>query len=138
MSVHDIPPDPKVTSLEERIAALEEALANPLRTYIPSWTPLTEAEEAELRESITEAAKMRYRAIPLPPPLNPDEIRQILRECVTIVRPGETLVIRGRDWTPSQVHEIQQCMDAMHEDGRIPFRALAVLGDGLGVAEPRP
>ena len=120
-------------SLEERVAALEEALANPLRAYIPSWEPLTEAQEAELRESLTEAVKMPPRVIWQRPPLSPDEIRQILRECVTVVKPGETLVIRGANWTPNQVREIQQVMDAMHEDGRIPFEVLAVFGDELGV-----
>ena len=29
-----------------------------------------------------------------PPPLGPDEIRQLLRECVTVVKPGEILVLR--------------------------------------------
>jgi hypothetical protein len=86
-----------------------------------------------------EAARLaRERIIPQPPPLTPGEIRQLLRECVTVVKPGETLVIRGRDWTPNQVREIQQVMDAMHEDGQIPFRALATFGDELGVVQQAP
>jgi len=127
-----------VPDLEERVAALEEALANPLRAYIPSWTPLTEAEEAELRESITEAAKMPPRFLRQSAPLTRDQVRQLLAECVTVVKPGETLVIRGRDWTPMQTREIQQVMDGLHEDGQVPFRALAVFGDELAVAEPGP
>ena len=43
-------------------------------------------------------------------PLTSGEIRQLLRECVTVVKPGETLILRGGDnWTPEQVREV-----AMH------------------------
>jgi hypothetical protein len=71
-------------------------------------------------------------------PLRPDEIRQLLSECVAVVKPGETLVIRGRDWTPVQLREIQQAMDDMYQHGTVPFRALAVPGDELGVTlEPQ-
>src|ERR1017187_9594981 len=75
---------------------------------------------------------------PLRMHLSPDEIRQLLRECVTVVKPGETLVVRGTNWTPSQTREIQQAMDEMHELGIVPFKALAVFGDELGVAEFEP
>ncbi len=47
-----------------------------------------------------------------------------LRQCVTVVKPGETLVIRGRDWTPNQVREIQRVVDAKREDGTIGFKVL--------------
>jgi hypothetical protein len=66
--------------------------------------------------------------------LSPEQIRRLLRECVTVVKPGETLVIRGRDWTPSQLREIQQAMDDMYQLGQVSFRALAVPGDELGTA----
>jgi hypothetical protein len=127
-------------SLEDRVAALEEMLAHPPRFILPPVPGLTPGQEAGLRECVTEATlkagPFGYRVILQPPPLTPDEVRQLLRECVTVVRPGETLVIRGRNWTPLQVREIQQVMDAMHEDGRIPFRVLAVFGDELGVVQP--
>jgi hypothetical protein len=112
----------------------------PLRAYVPSWTPLTEAEEAEFKVALGEAAKLPLplRIMPAPPPLSPDEIRQLLRECVTVVKPGETLIVRGTNWTPGQTREIQQVMDEMHELGIVPFKALAVFGDELGVAEPQP
>jgi hypothetical protein len=128
-------PDAGAGSLAERVAALEARLA-PVHLTFSSLPPLTDAQEAELRDSLAEAMKpgpLPYRVTP--PPLSPDEIRQLLRECVTVVKPGETLVIRGRDWTPNQVCEIQQVMDALHEDGRIPFRALAIFGDEIIVAE---
>src|SRR5271166_1949931 len=133
--------------LEERVAALEAALGGQVAMAghvaadmgIPAEMPMTEEQVAEFRIRFAEAARhYEYRIIPQPPPLSPDEIRQLLSECVTVVKPGETLVIRGRDWTPMQTREIQQVMDGLHEDGQVPFRALAVFGDELAVAEPGP
>jgi len=135
-SVYDIPPYPAVADLFERVAALEARLAPMYVTY-SSLPPLTEAQEAELRESLAEALKLGPppRLIPPEPLLSPAQVRYLLRQCVTVVKPGETLVIRGRDWTPNQVREIQDWMDAMHEDGTIGFKVLAVIGDELGVIE---
>jgi hypothetical protein len=164
-----------IAALQDRVTALEECIRYPLRMYVPKWEPLTEAQEAEVKESIAEAARIGplpctgpgnadlYRAgrglrpFDLPPlteeqearlrrefdvtmqlPLSPDEIRQLLRECVTVVKPGETLIVRGTNWTPGQTRVIQQVMDEMHELGIVPFKALAVFGDELGVAEPAP
>ena len=126
-------------SLEDRVAALEEMLAHPVRFILPSWDPLTPGQEAELRETAEAALKAgpyRHRVIIQPPPLTPGEVRQLVRECVTAVGPGETLVVRGRDWTPSQVREVQDWMDADYESGRIDFRVLAVIGDELAVVKP--
>ena len=126
-------------SLEDRVAALEEMLAHPVRFILPSRDPLTPGQEAELRETAEAALKAgpyRHRVIIQPPPLTPGEVRQLVRECVTAVKPGETLVVRGRDWTPMQVREIQRAVDAMHEDGVIGFKVLAVFGDELGVVQP--
>ena len=121
--------------LEERVAALEAAAA--LRAYIPSWTPLTEAEEAELRESLAEAAKLGplpYRVVP--PPLSPDEIRQILRACVTVVKPGETLIIRvPLTWTPTMVGNYNDTIQSVHEMMELPFKAMVVPAESLGIAE---
>ena len=111
-------------SLEERVTALEECIRFPLRAYVPSWTPLTEAGEAQVRESAAEAAKLPQRiSVPMEPrPLSLGDIHCILRECVTVVKPGETLVVRG----------------TKHELGIVQFKALAVFGDELGVAEFEP
>ena len=123
--------------LEGRVAALEEAIRFPLRAYIPSWTPLTEAEEAEVRESIAEAARMPPRVIQQPPPLTPDEIRQLLRECVTVVKPGEHLILRV-PWhtTPGQLRELQDAADEVAGRLELPFRTLVLPGDELAVTEP--
>jgi len=128
-----------MTGLEERVAALEAAMTAPLRAYIPSWTPLTEAEETEFRESIAEAAKMPPRIIQQPPPLTPDKVRQLLRECVTVVKPGETLILRV-PWstTPTQVRDLQGALTGCTEHLEAPFKVLVVPGDELTVAEPEP
>jgi len=69
-------------------------------------------------------------------PLSPAEIRSLLRECVTIVKPGETLILRcGRYWTPNQVREIQDMLDHAAEWRELGFTALVVPADELGVAE---
>jgi hypothetical protein len=126
-------------AIKERVAALEECILFPLRMYVPKWEPLTEAQEAEFKESIAKVAKeMPLRVTLEPRPLSLGDIHCILRECVTVVKPGETLVIRDRNWTPSQMREIQQWMDADRESGRISFKVLVVPGDELGVVEARP
>ena len=68
--------------------------------------------------------------------LSEDEIRQLLRECVTVVKPGETLIIRAHDWwTPSHVYEVQQVLNGLRDEWGLPWRAIIVPGAELGVAE---
>jgi hypothetical protein len=62
----------------------------------------------------------------------PEEIRSFLTENVTVVGPGEILVIRVSDLTPNQMREWQEVLDRASGDGRIQFRCLVVYGDGLG------
>lgn len=131
------------SGLEARVAALEaqlEDLAHPRISF--AMPEFCEEDAARFREEL-EAAMKKPQLLRVATPvhmLSPEQVRLLLRECVTVVKPGETLVLRGRDWTPNQVHEIQQVMDAMHEDGTIPFKVLAVFGDELGViqAEEEP
>ena len=65
----------------------------------------------------------------------PDELRDFLRDHVTVVKPGETLVIRTADLTPNQMREWQDHFEREADSGYIPFRVLVVHGDGLGVVE---
>lgn len=127
-------------SLEDRVAALEEMLAHPVRFILPSWDPLTPGQEAELRETAEAALKAgpyRHRVIIQPPPLTPGEVRQLVRECVAVVKPGEHLILRV-PWstTPSQVRELQEAVNEMAGYLELPFRMLVLPGDELGVAEP--
>lgn len=77
------------------------------------------------------ASLLRIYDVPRWP--TPDELREYLTGNVTIVKPGETLVVRVSDLTPSQVHEYQDALNRNFEQGFIPFRALVVYGDALGV-----
>jgi hypothetical protein len=101
--------------------------------------PMTEARVAEFRERFAVVMAER-KAYPLRvlsrDPFTPDEIRALLRECVTVVKPGETLIIRAwPEWTPNQVRELQEALNGIREDGDLPFRAIIVPGAELGVAE---
>jgi len=51
-----------------------------------------------------------------------------------VVRPGETLVIRLRDWNADQAEQYQEYLG--YQD--LPFRVLVVIGDELAVAKPEP
>ena len=55
-----------------------------------------------------------------------------------VVKPGETLVIRIRDWNADQVDCYQEYLDARHQAGEIPFRPLVVIGDELAIVQPEP
>jgi hypothetical protein len=119
--------------LAARVTALE--MERDLSALPSSWPSLTEAEKAGFVEALAEARERnRYRI--LNAPLNPDEVRQLVRECVTVVGPGESLVVRGRDWTPNQVRAIQEAVDFMHEAGIIGFKVLVLFGDELAVVQP--
>ena len=67
-------------------------------------------------------------------PLSEDEVRQLLRECVTVVKPGEALVVRMAGLTPSQHREWQRAVTDWHEEGDLPFPVFIFNGDELGTA----
>ena len=70
-------------------------------------------------------------------PLRPDEIRQLLRECVTVVKPGETLIVRVPvTWVPDQVSNYQKNFSDWARLLDLPFKVIVVIGEELGVAEP--
>ena len=70
----------------------------------------------------------------MPDPLTEDEVRQLLRECVTVVKPGEALVVRMAGLTPSQHREWQRAVTDWHEEGDLPFPVFIFNGDELGTA----
>jgi hypothetical protein len=68
-------------------------------------------------------------------PLTPGEIRALLRECVTVVAPGETLIIRVlSSLTMQQVAEYQRSVNVALEYLGCPFKALVLPAEGLGIA----
>lgn len=65
----------------------------------------------------------------------PEQIRDWLRASATIVKPGETLVIRCPETaSTTQVHELARGL----EDADLPFRYLLIPPVDLAVAEQAP
>lgn len=127
--------------LEERVAALE-ALLLPRQ---PEWTD-GQAEEfrAEWERRLGDGPfrLRKYEPARLPPPapaLTPETAEALLREHVTVVAPGETLVVRvPGSWTPEQAEHYQEYADAATACGRISFPVLVVIGEELAVAPAAP
>jgi hypothetical protein len=96
---------------------------------------LTAAQEAEWRQRLTAALQGQPTVLP-PRFLTADKVAQLLGECVTVVKPGETLVLRmGNQWTPSQVREVQDMLDAAIKERGLSFTAIVAHADGLGVVQ---
>ena len=70
------------------------------------------------------------------PEFTPEKLRAVMRGCLTVVKPGETLIMRP-DWnaTPNQVRELQEWLDRWHFDGDLPFRVIALPGE-IAVTQP--
>lgn len=64
--------------------------------------------------------------------LTADELRQFFAEHTTVVRPGETLIIRTDDLTPHQMREYQQNLQAAD----FGFMVVLVHGAELAVQSP--
>lgn len=130
-----------MSTLEQRVAALEEMAAYPLLAI--SAEEWTEEQQEEFRKALAEGTgqakpfrNSAWKVLPQRQPLSKDDIRQLVRECVTVVKPGETLILRcGREWTPQQMREIQDMVDATAEWRGLGFKVLVVPADELGVAE---
>jgi hypothetical protein len=107
-----------------------------------SFTPpvtMTDKQIAEFRDNFA-AAMAGQKDHPLRvlhrEPLSPDEIRSLLRECVTVVKPGETLIVRvPTDWTMAQVDQYVALCDKALERGGYAFRIVVLPAEGLGAAE---
>jgi hypothetical protein len=95
---------------------------------------MTDEQIAEFRErfAATMESGYQYRVIPREQ-FTLDEIRQLLRECVTVVKPGEALAVRMAGLTPQQHREYQQAVTDWHERGDLPFQVFIFIGDELGV-----
>jgi hypothetical protein len=51
--------------------------------------------------------------MPDPVTLTPETILAAIRECVTVVKPGETLAVRCHEsWTPEQIEYCQEWLNA--------------------------
>lgn len=71
--------------------------------------------------------------------LGEDEIRRLLRECVTVVKPGETLILRcPEEWTAAQVGVMQDYATQWLADYAPDVRAFVVPHLEIAVIEPEP
>jgi hypothetical protein len=70
--------------------------------------------------------------------LSPDEVRQLLRECVTVVKPGEVLVIRTTDLTPYQVREYQEALNWWATENAPEVKVLVIHGEDGQIVRQEP
>lgn len=134
------------TALEQRVAALEAALdelRHPL--LVAEAPPLSEEETARFKAEFEAAAKQfpshLMRLLPLSPPslLSPETVRQLLRESVTVVKPGEVLfLVCPENRTADQIGEIQRAVSAWLEYNAPDIRVLVLPYGEMAVAEPEP
>lgn len=97
--------------------------------------PMSDEDAAEFRRRLAVAMKGPPTILPQRKPLSEDEVRQLLRECVTVIKPGETLVLRlGPDYTPRDVREISEAVRAWAGQDGWP-RVMVLPGDELGVVK---
>ena len=93
----------------------------------------TVAELTELAERFNRATGHAARVLPPGPP-PPSEVRAWLRDAVTVVKPGETLVIRVPMSTTSQ--QLREYRDALADAGEQGWpKMVAVCGEELAVVQ---
>ena len=117
--------------------SVAEAVAREMA--IPAHVPMTDEQAAEFKERF-DAALREQAAHPLyvinREGVSPEEIRVLLRECVTVVKPGETLIIRvSEGMTPNQVREYQDMVDAGIKFWHLGIKAMVLRAQALGIAE---
>ena len=131
--------------LERRVAELEaavERLSHPLT--IAEAPVLSDEEAARFREEFEAAAKQfpqhEMRILPSSlTVLDPEMVRQLLRESVTVVKPGEVLFFTCPEgFTPNQVREIQRFIDYWLETNAPDVKVLVLPHGKMAAAEPAP
>ena len=129
--------------LERRVAELEaqvDRLAHPFA--VADWPGvLDEAELARFREDFEQAKYQPVRV--LPPPahfLDPEVIRALLRECVTVAKPGEVLFFTcgDPDYTPRQIQMIQERIATWLECNAPAVKVIVLPHGEMAVAESAP
>jgi hypothetical protein len=103
----------------------------------PGWTPeQVEKFKAEWERAFAAGEfDAPPKLIPPRPLLTPEAARELLRECVTIVKPGEVLVIRTPDdWTAMQVEDCQESIDEGLKYRQLDVAVLFLPGEEFAVA----
>jgi hypothetical protein len=101
---------------------------------------LDEAQAAELRRQLADAAASAGALRQVPPPVGPGELRALLRECVNVVEPGDILIIQAAvGLTPAQCNEWQNAVNWwLTENAEGQVRALVVPAEEIKVLRPAP
>jgi hypothetical protein len=69
--------------------------------------------------------------------LAPGQVRRLLAECVTVVRPGEVLVLRCPEgWTPDQAALMQDHASRWLEENAPDVRAMVIPHLDMAVVQP--
>lgn len=72
--------------------------------------------------------------VPVKVEIDQESLRDAVLEVITgmtVVKPGDTLVIRVKDWNPQQLDQYQRAL----AERDLPFRVLVVIGDELALAQ---
>lgn len=127
-------------TLEERVTALEQAI-QPAGGIQPAHEDLDPGQardlETQLRDTLGNDTAARYGIRVLPPGrlLTPELARELAREYVTIVQPGETLIIRIPDtWTMQQMDEAQRYVNRFTAHRGTGAAILFIPGDEFAIA----
>ena len=68
-----------------------------------------------------------------------DAMLAAIRECVTVVKPGEVLAVRAQpEWTASQIRELQDCVDEWVKWREPGITVLILPGGEFAVAQQKP
>ncbi len=83
------------------------------------------------------AERRRAESLSSPPALTPDAVRQLLRECAAVVKPGEVLFFTCGDpnCTPRQIREIQAAADGWLQYNAPDVRVMVLPHGDMAVAE---
>jgi hypothetical protein len=96
-----------------------------------------ETQKRQIQESLFRPS-LEQRMTALPSLLDPETVRALLRESVTVVKPGEVLFFTVADpnITPNQLREIQEMTDWWLERNAPEFRVMVLMAGEMAVAEP--
>lgn len=128
--------------LERRVAELEavvERLMHPVA--VAEFPPVSDEDAARFREEFDAALRdFGRRPHTIFPSsltvLDPESVRQLLRESVTVVKPGEVIFLRCPEgWTPQQVREMHECVRWWLEANAPDIRAMVIPHLDMAVAE---
>jgi len=129
--------------LEQRVAALEATVDRLMSPVVaPEWTEEQIAQFQRDFEAATVDGKHRpLQILPLQPNLlDPETVRQLLRESVTVVKPGEVLFFTVGDpnVTPGQLREIQEAISTWLEYNAPEVKAIVLPHGEFAAAGTRP